>query len=52
MALTTSRVWKPVASSTARARWPLSTYDVSPTITPRASARQRGANSPENAGTT
>ena len=30
---------------------PLVMYDVSPTMTPRASLRQCGANSPENAGT-
>src|SRR5439155_221433 len=47
----TSRVWYAVASSTARARWPLLTNRVRPTIAPRASERQYGANSPENAGT-
>ena len=51
MASTTSRVCQPVASSTARARWPLLMYEVSPTITPRASGCQRGEYSPENAGT-
>ena len=51
IASSTSRVWKAVASSTARAMWPLLTYRVSPTIAPRASARQYGANRPENAGT-
>ncbi len=51
MASTTSRVCHPVASRTARARCPLVMYEVSPTMTPRASLRQRGANSPEKAGT-
>ena len=51
IASTTSRVCQPVASSTARARWPLVMYEVSPTMTPRASLRQCGANRPENAGT-
>ena len=51
IASTTSRVCHAVASSTARARWPLVMYEVSPTITPRASGCQCGANSPENAGT-
>ncbi len=51
MASTTSRVCHAVASSTARARWPLVMYEVSPTMRPRASLCQCGANSPENAGT-
>ena len=51
IASTTSRVWYAVASSAARARWPRLTKRVSPTIAPRASGRQYGANSPENAGT-
>ncbi len=51
IASTTSRVCQAVASSTARARWPLVTYRVRPAITPRASERQYGANRPEKAGT-
>ncbi|SLJ82395.1 Uncharacterised protein [Mycobacteroides abscessus subsp. abscessus] len=51
MASTTSRVWKAVDSSTARARCALVTNRVRPAITPRASGRQRGANRPEKAGT-
>ena len=51
IASTTSRVCQAIASSTARARCPLVTYDVSPTMTPRASLRQCGANSPAKAGT-
>ena len=50
-ASSTSRVWNAVASSTARAMWPLFTNRVSPTSAPRASDRQYGANRPENAGT-
>ena len=42
---------RPTDSSTARHRWPLLTYRVSPTRAPRASERQYGANRPENAGT-
>ena len=51
MASRTSRVCHAVASSVARAKWPLLTYRVMPTIAPRASPRQYGANRPENAGT-
>ena len=51
IASSSSLLWKAVASSTARARWPLLTYRVRPTIAPRASPRQYGANRPENAGT-
>ena len=51
-ASSTSRDWKAVASSTARAMWFLLWKRVMPTITPRASERQCGANRPENAGTT
>ena len=51
IASSTSRVWNAVDSSTARARWPLLTNRVRPTIAPRASDRQYGANRPENAGT-
>ena len=51
IASSTSLVWNAVASSTARAMWPLLTYRVSPTIAPRASSRQYGANRPEKAGT-
>ena len=51
IAHTTSRACKQVASSAARAICRLSTNRVNPTITPRASGRHRGANSPENAGT-
>jgi hypothetical protein len=51
MASSTSRVWYAVASSTARAMCPALTYRVSPTIAPRASLRQYGANRPEKAGT-
>lgn len=51
IASTTSRVCQLVASRTARARWALVTYRVSPVTTPRASERQYGANRPENAGT-
>ena len=51
IASTTSFVCQAVASRTARAMWPLFTYRVSPAITPRASLRQYGAKSPENAGT-
>ena len=50
-ASSTSRVWNAVASSAARAMWPLLTYRVRPTSAPRASGRQYGANRPENAGT-
>jgi len=51
IASSTSRVWKAVASRAARAMWPRFTKRVSPTRAPRASERQCGANSPENAGT-
>lgn len=51
MASSTSRVWKAVASRTARAMWPRLTNRVSPTIAPRALDFQYGANRPENAGT-
>src|SRR5579875_3564748 len=51
MASTTSLDCHAVASSTARAMWPALTYLVRPAITPRASLRQYGANSPEKAGT-
>jgi hypothetical protein len=51
MASTTSRVCHAVASRAARAMWPLVTYRVSPTIAPRASLLQYGANRPEKAGT-
>ena len=47
----TSRLWNATASSAARAMWPLFAYRVRPTIAPRASERQCGANRPENAGT-
>ena len=40
IASTTSRLWKAVASSVARAMWPWLTKRVSPTIAPRASLRQ------------
>src|SRR5690242_14805137 len=52
IASTTSTVWNAVASSAARARCALVTYRVNPTIAPRASLRQYGANRPEKAGTT
>src|SRR5512133_2342240 len=42
MASTTSRVCHAVASSAARAMWPLVTYRVSPTIAPRASLLHHG----------
>ena len=48
---TRSYVWYAVASSAARAMCPLLAKRVRPTITPRASSRQYGANKPENAGT-
>ena len=51
IASSTSRVCQAVDSSAARARWPRFTNRVRPTITPRASLRQYGANRPENAGT-
>ena len=50
-ASSTSRVWKAVASSAARAMWLLFTNRVRPTMAPRASERQYGAKRPENAGT-
>ena len=50
-ASSTSRVWKAVASSAARAMWLRFAKRVRPTIAPRASGRQYGANRPENAGT-
>ncbi len=50
-ASSTSRVWKAVASRAARAMWLLLTKRVRPTMAPRASERQYGANRPENAGT-
>lgn len=49
-ASTTSFVCKHVACA-AGAMWRRSWYGELPTMTPRASLRQRGANSPENAGT-
>ena len=51
MASTTSLVWNAVASSTARARWPLLTYRVRPDDRTAGVAFQYGANRPENAGT-
>ncbi len=51
MASMTSRDWYAAASSAARAMWPRLMNRVSPTIAPRASPRQYGANKPENAGT-
>ena len=51
MASVISRVWNAVASSAARARCALVWNLVSPTITPRASGRHRGASRPEKAGT-
>ena len=51
IASTTSRLWKAVASSVARAMCPAFTYRVSPANTPRALDFQYGANRPENAGT-
>ena len=50
-AFSTSRVWKAVASRAARAMCPLFAKRVRPRIAPRASGRQCGAKSPENAGT-
>lgn len=49
MASTSSRVWKAVASSAARAMCALLANAVSPTSTPLASGRQCGAKSPEKA---
>jgi hypothetical protein len=51
IASTTSRLCQAVASSAARAIWPLVTYRVSPAMTPRASPLQYGAKRPEMAGT-
>ena len=51
MASTTSRLWKAVASSVARAMCPAVTKRVRPATTPRALDFQYGANRPENAGT-
>ena len=51
IASSTARVWKQIASRVARARWALVWNRERPTMTPRASARQYGAKSPENAGT-
>ena len=51
MASSTSRLWKQIASRVARARCALVLNRDRPTIAPRASLRQYGANRPENAGT-
>mmetsp|Transcript_32939 Transcript_32939/g.72784 ORF Transcript_32939/g.72784 Transcript_32939/m.72784 type:complete len:286 (+) Transcript_32939:553-1410(+) len=51
MASSTSRDWKQMASSMARATWARVVKPVKPTITPRALSSQRGASSPEKAGT-
>ena len=51
MASMTSRDWYAAASRAARAMCPLLMNRVSPTIAPRASPRQYGANNPLNAGT-
>ena len=51
IASSTARVWKQIASSVARARCAFVLNRESPTIAPRASERQYGANNPENAGT-
>ena len=52
MASVTSRVWKAIASSVARAMWAAVVPRVRPRIVPRAAASQCGAPSPVNAGTT
>ena len=51
MASTTSALWWQMASSAARARCALVLNRDRPTIAPRASDLQYGANRPENAGT-
>ena len=51
MASTTSRVWKAIASTTARARWARVVPRVTPTIVPRAYGSHHGLPSPVKAGT-
>ena len=51
MASTTSRVWRPIDSSTARARWPRPVPRVMPTIVPRAYGSHHGLPRPVKAGT-
>ncbi len=52
MASSTSRTWKPMASTMARARWARPVPRLSPTMVPRAAGSQWGLPSPVKAGTT
>ena len=52
IASTTSRVWKAIDSTTARAMWALVVPRVMPRIAPRAYGSHHGLPSPVNAGTT